>query len=689
MTLRFVRCARYVAVCGLGLLPFSTFAQMAQTPRYQSPINAPAPQTKLPLPPAITTNGEVVEDVVVRVNDQIINRSDVQRSEDQLAQELQQANASPSDAADRQKNMLRDMIDQQLLLSRAKELGLNADAEVIRRLDDIRKQNKLDTMEDLEKAARQQGVSFEDFKANIRNGILTQQVVRDGVGRRLQMTQGQEQAYYDAHKGQFEQPEQVRLSEILIPTAADANDAAVAQAQAKADEVAGKLKSGMRFEDAAKTYSGGPTAAQGGDLGEFKRGALAKVLEDQTFGLKEGEFTAPIRTRQGFVILKVTGHEAAGTPPLKQVEPQVQEAMYVEQMQPALRAYLTKLREDAYIDIKPGYVDTGSSSKQTKPVFTAYAPPVVKKKKVVQKQRFDRGGRFSTADKTSAPAISPNAAVPGSAVPAPVIVADATTPAAPGTTLAAAAPRITPTVQEGGPMAKITKNKKVKREKIRFGQAPRNTLGAGPETAGLAQDNGLGANHEQHTTAAEAAPGTAIAPITPNGTLLSEASTSSSGDVNPLTPVATVSGKTRYSARAKTVAAEKVAKKTAKVKEKAASAAAPMTAEEKASAATQAAPLGLAGDTGTKKKKTKVKGAAKERLAQQPVAPKAPAPDETPSKASDRGTVYEGTAGAPKAPVKSDTTTLPPATAPASSTPLNNTNPATPGRPIGTPLPPP
>ena len=65
--------------------------------------------------------------------------------------------------------------------------------------------------------------------------MITQQVVRDEVGRRLQMTQAQEQAYYDAHKQDFEQPEQVRLSEILIPTPADATDAQVAQAQAKAE----------------------------------------------------------------------------------------------------------------------------------------------------------------------------------------------------------------------------------------------------------------------------------------------------------------------------------------------------------------------------------------------------------------------------------------------------------------------
>ena len=173
-------------------------------------------------------------------------------------------------------------------------------------------------------------------------------VVRDEVGRRLQMTQGQEQAYYEAHKQEFMQPEQIKLSEILVPTAADANDAAIAQAQAKADGIEAKLKAGDSFEDLAKANSGGPTAAQGGDLGMYKRGALARVLEDQTFNLKAGEWTAPIRTKQGFVILKVTEHQDAGVAPLKDVEPQVQEAMYTEAMQPALRAYLTKLREEAY-----------------------------------------------------------------------------------------------------------------------------------------------------------------------------------------------------------------------------------------------------------------------------------------------------------------------------------------------------
>jgi peptidyl-prolyl cis-trans isomerase SurA len=650
-----LRISQFAVMCGLSVLALPGVAA-AQAPRYQSPLsmpNAPQQQLILPVPPAITPNGTVVEDVIVHVNDQIISRSDVERSVQQLAQEDQQANATPAEVEERQKNLLRDMIDQQLLLSRAKELSLNVDAEVIRRLDDIRKQNHMDSMEDLEKAARSQGVSFEDFKAQIRNQLLTQQVVRDEVGRRLQMTESEERAYYDAHKQEFAVPEQIKLSEILIPTPADANDAAVAQAQAKANEVAAKLKTGEKFEDLAKTYSGGQTAAQGGDLGMYKRGALAKVLEDQTFDLKAGESTAPIRTRQGFVILKVTEHQDTGVPPMKDVEQQIQEAMYSEQMQPALRAYLTKLREDAYIDIAPGFVDSAASPKETKPVFTAYTAPVVKKKSIEKKRRFESNGRYAALNKTA---------------PKPVAtpVADVTT----GTTAA------------GKPVG--TKPKKIKREKIRYGQAPRNSLPAGPQESAQGGDIGAGATSAAVTPGGtmDAAPGTAIAPLE------GQTSLAASADADPLAPKVTEQKKTRFSDRAKTEKVDKAKAQSTKAKEKAAESPIPVTTQEKATQQAQAAPLGLNGDTVKKKKKKKVKGGPKERLQNKPATPAAPPPEETPSKAPDRGTPLEGTPGAGKAaaPASSDQTTLPPAKAtvpgagdnpPAGTTPTpeNQTNP--------------
>lgn len=335
----------------------------------------------------------VIEEIIARVNNQIITRSEFQHSKEQLKQEVQQQDAANADKlySQREKDVLRDLIDQQLLLEKGKDLGITADTEVVKRLDEMRKQMNLESMEDLEKAAEGQGVSFEDFKQNLKNQIITQQVIGKEVGAKLAINKEEEQKFYDAHKSEMEQPEQIRLSEILVSTekkgnADSADDSQVlTAAEAKAQSLLEQIRKGAAFDEVAKKNSDGPTAAQGGDLGYFKRGTLAKELEDKTFAMKPGDVSDVIRTKQGFVILRVAEHPSAGVPPMSEMEPRIQDAIYSEKLQPALRAYLQKLREEAYIQIKPGYVDTGASPNQTQPIETtaknAGARELKKKKK--------------------------------------------------------------------------------------------------------------------------------------------------------------------------------------------------------------------------------------------------------------------------------------------------------------------
>jgi peptidyl-prolyl cis-trans isomerase SurA len=345
--------------------------------------------------PSFAQDDTVVEEIIARVNNSIVTRADLRRAREALQQEAQQAQqqnpGQPIDVAERQKDVLRDLIDQQLLIQKGQDIGVNVDADVIKRLDELRKQMNAKSMEDLEKAATEQGVSFEDFKQNMKNSMITQQVIGKEVSSHIQVTKADVQAYYDAHKAELDQPEQIRLSEILVaiqtPKAPDAKEdekkdtmaepdpAAVAAAEAKAKGLVDEIKKGAFFEEVAKKSSDGPTAAQGGELGMFKRGVLAKELEEKTFAMKAGEVTDPIRTKQGFVILKVLEHTQAGVPPLQAVEGKIQDVLFYQKMQPSLRQYLTKLREDAYIDIKQGYVDTGASPNQTKPVMASANPP--------------------------------------------------------------------------------------------------------------------------------------------------------------------------------------------------------------------------------------------------------------------------------------------------------------------------
>jgi peptidyl-prolyl cis-trans isomerase SurA len=624
-----------VALAMAAMLGSSAQAQVT-VPKYRSPLEAPAPQpSALPTPPAITTNATVVEYPVARVNDAIIDNSDYQRALKQLEADAPQMNLSPAQLAEERRNVLRDLIDTQLLLSRGKELEINADAEVVRRLDAVRKEYHFDTMEDLQKAVRESGTSFEDFQANIKNQIITQEVIGQEVGRKLTLSPKEEQAYYDQHKQEFAQPEQVRLSEILIPTPDDATDEQIAQAQAKADQVAAKLKAGAKFEDLAKQYSGGQTASQGGDLGEFKRGALAKVLEDQTFSLKPGEFTAPIRTRQGFVVLQVTEHTQAGIPAMADIDEQLKQAIYEQAMGPALRAYLTGLREKAYINIEQGFVDTGASPRQTKAVF-AEATPLPVKKKTEQKERMERP--------EPAKPVGAGAAA-GAAKPADT--AGTTAPAGPATSASGSA-AIAPT-----PVATGKKRKKIRREKIRFGQAPRKSLPAAPE--------------ETLTPGADQGPGaTASALPAPGAQMDLASSNTADANADPLGAARAERGKTRFSDRAATEAKTKAEAKAAKVQQKASLTPTPLTPEEQATQKVQSAALGLNGDTTPKKKKTKVKGAAKERIQEQPPAPPKPAPQATPippKSVRDNGEPV----------VSPPPSNLPPVAVPGSGGPANST----------------
>ena len=556
--------------------------------------------------------GAVVEESVAQVNDQIINTSDYNRAAAQLEQEGRQQGWSQQELDDHKRDLLRDLIDQQLLLSRGKDLDINGETELVRRLDEIRKQNHLDTMEDLEKAAASQGVSYEDFKQNIRNSIITQQVIRDEVGRHIQLTDAQLQQYYRQHINDFTQPESVRLSEILIPVKSGGDENAnLAAAKAKADDLDAKLKAGANFEDLAKANSAGSTAAQGGDLGEWKRGSLAKQLEDATFTLQPGHTTAPIRTRQGYVLLKVTQHTPGGTQPFASVRPQVEQAAFMNEMQPKLREYMARLRQNAYIDVRPGYVDSAAVRNSAKPLYSAYTPPGPKKKVHFKRRRYTGNHRGRHANDTATDTATNTAAAAGATGP----TATATNTTAGGTTTAVAN---TPAVEKPG-----------KKEKIRFGQAPREAL---PPAA--------------HTTnGAEQAAG-----ATEGGGEAQVASNSSSADIPTAEETAPLEHKTRFSDRARVPKAKKAKTSDQVENERVAQQATP---EENAAEKTQSAPLGLAGDTATKKKASKPKGEQKTRYSDEVNKSKQPEPAQ-PQSATPSPLATPGTA-----PVSTDAGTSP------------------------------
>jgi peptidyl-prolyl cis-trans isomerase SurA len=517
--------------------------------------------------PASPYGGETVEDIIARVNDQIITSTDYDRAMKELDEEQRQHGASMQEISAAHSDLLRNLIDQQLWLSKGKELGVTGETELVNRLNEIRKQYGLSTLEDLEKAATEQGVSYEDFKANIRNQIITQDVMRQEVGNRISITPGEVQRYFEEHKQEYAQQESVQLSEILVSTGTAGADGLgedpqkVADAQAKANDIEAKLHAGGNFSQLARSFSDGTTAAQGGTLGTYKRGQLAKVFEDQVFTLKAGGFTEPVRTKQGFIIFKVDSHTPGGIPAFKDVEQDVEQNYFMSRMEPAIRDYLTKLREDAYIQIKTGYADTGASGNKriVAIAYSAYTPPTPKKKRNVERTRF-RETTHTFRQKATPVAL---------------------TTEKPAATTA-------PSKKKGSKSDEASQ-KPGKKEKIRYGQAPQETL---PNTP-AAKTEDAGAVTQQQTASAGDQP------------------------ANPLES-APAPKKTRYSERLKEPKQPKI---TAQQQREALAPAGPDSGEV-ADRQTQSAPLGLNGDTASKKKKKSTTTAAeKKRISERAKTP--------------------------------------------------------------------
>lgn len=374
-----------------------------EKPGMAAPETAPKPAVKKApaAAPKIDPNaGRVVEEIIARVNNEIITRSDYEKARTAAAEDAKQdcqSRCTPEQLQtaieDRQKNTLRDLIDQSLLVQRGKDMSISVEPDVIKRLDQLRIQNNLASMEDLEKAVSAQGLNWEDFKNTIRNSLLTQRVISSEVGSHITIGHDEIEKYYNEHKAEFVRPEQVALRSIEINTEKKTPEEIV-ELKKKAETTLKRVKDGEDFGEMAKRFSDGSTAKQGGYLGVYKRGELSKELEDIAFKMKKNDVTDVMDTKQGFLILQVLEHYDEGEQSLAKVENEITEKLYSGRMEPAMREYVKTLREQSYVVIKPGYQDmAGGGNSEIQEVSAT--PEAAKKNKKGHKKYVLFGKRPS------------------------------------------------------------------------------------------------------------------------------------------------------------------------------------------------------------------------------------------------------------------------------------------------------
>ncbi len=308
----------------------------------------------------------VVEEIVAKVNGDIITKGDIERSRQQLEIELKQQGLSGAAlekaVKEREKDALREQIDQLLLVQHGKDLNINVDSEVTKRVAAIQLDSKIADPDKFHDYIREQTqMPFEDFRQKIKDQILTQRVIGQEVGSRINVPHSDVEKYYEEHKKDFVREEQVFLSEILISTEGKTPEQ-VAQAEKRAKDLVARARKGEKFSELARQYSDAETKDNFGQLPPYKRGQFRKEIEDVVFKEKKGYVTDAIRMPVGFEILKIEDRYEAGQAPLADVENDIMEKLYMPRMQPKVREFLTKLREDAFLEIRTGYVDSGAAA---------------------------------------------------------------------------------------------------------------------------------------------------------------------------------------------------------------------------------------------------------------------------------------------------------------------------------------
>ena len=306
---------------------------------------------------------ELVNEIVARVNNDIITRNDYLGALEAFKEELKRQMQGKSDAEvnaefERLKPTVLDMMIEDLLLEqKAKELGIDVEAEVNQQMMQIAKDSGFKTLSELEQAMRNQGVDPENARANLRRRLQQQYVVQREVLVPIyqRLSEKEKRDFYEKNKKQLEVPGEVTLSEIFIPLEGHT----ATEVEQRARRVVAELRAGGSFSEAVKTNTPVTRASRSvdGKIGTFKPNELREEMAAAISSLKAGEITEPIRMQDGFMILRVDARKDTAVRPYedKEVQEMVARAATMERAEDARKQYLKKLREEAFIDIAKGY----------------------------------------------------------------------------------------------------------------------------------------------------------------------------------------------------------------------------------------------------------------------------------------------------------------------------------------------
>jgi peptidyl-prolyl cis-trans isomerase C len=295
--------------------------------------------------------------MVVRVNDKVINVSEVDRATDILFAQYQ--NQIPPERAAQAQTVLRkqaiqNLINQRLLLAEAERQGTQPDEKAVqdRFTETVA---RFSSPEEFQGTLQSMNLSRESFQEEIRQDMMIEALLDAELKDVKKVDPEDVSAFYRDHPESFRSPEQVRASHILIAVEAGASEEQRAQKKLQLESLKAQIEKGADFGQLAGENSDCPSKARGGDLGYFQRGKMVKPFEDAAFALKVGEMSEIVETQFGYHLVKVTDHQDPKEATLDEVKGQIEMLLKREARNAAIGEYVSKLRESAEITYADGY----------------------------------------------------------------------------------------------------------------------------------------------------------------------------------------------------------------------------------------------------------------------------------------------------------------------------------------------
>lgn len=301
-------------------------------------------------------HAEVVDEIVAKINDDIITKSDLDTEEQGLLQELyRRLSGAELDAqvAAAKKALLRRMIDRRVLIQRAKHIfDLTKMQDYY--LEMFKGQQSISNDKELEKLLTAEDMTMADLKKRLVEEYSPQQVIHVEITERIAVSAKDARAYYEAHAADFEIPAEATVREIVLKASAPELETKRAEAEAVRARL---LEPGADFAKIAAEASDAGTKKAGGLLGTVKKGDLAAPLENAAFTVPVGEISQVIEADYGFHILKVDARTEATSKPFDAAKAEIEKKIQEERFSIEYQKYMIKAWSEATIWVSPKYQD--------------------------------------------------------------------------------------------------------------------------------------------------------------------------------------------------------------------------------------------------------------------------------------------------------------------------------------------